>query len=403
LAARQPQPPTASQPPPSTPPCEWSRLRPQQLQEEVSAVLAPTGTDAVLLADPEGCRLVAIHADVPLIPASTLKLLTAAAALHHLGPDYRFATEFFRDPAGHLKVKGYGDPLLISEVVADLARDLARHVAAYGDLVVDDGWFEQPLFIPGRSTSLQPYDAPNGALCVNFNTVFFKREAGRPVSAEPQTPLLPFARQKIEAAGETGGRIGLSAGAAENVRYGGELIQYFLSQAGVQGQGGIRSGRVTADDRMIYRHRSPYPLTEVVQKLMAHSNNFMANQLFIATGIAVEGPPGTLAKAQAVVHRYARETLGLRQLKLVEGSGISRGNRMSAADLLRVLDALAPYYHLLRQEGREYYKTGTLDGIRTRAGYLEGRDGTLYRFVVLRNTPGATTEAVMAVLMRHLT
>jgi D-alanyl-D-alanine carboxypeptidase/D-alanyl-D-alanine-endopeptidase (penicillin-binding protein 4) len=356
----------------------------------------------VALADAEGCRLVAIHADTPLIPASTLKLLTAAAALHHLGPNHRFRTDFYVDGAGNLKVKGYGDPLLISEVVADLARELAQRLSGYEDLIIDDGWFEQPLYIPGRSTSLQPYDAPNGALCVNFNTVFFKRQGGRPVSAETQTPLLPFARSKIEASGEEKGRITLSAGAAENVRYSGELLQHFLALAGVRGSGIIRSGRVTSEDQPIFRHLSPYPLTEVIQKLMAYSNNFMANQLFITTGIATSEPPGTLTKAQAAVRRYGREELHLQQLTLVEGSGISRDNRMSAEDLLRVLDAFAPYYGLLRHEDREYYKTGTLDGIRTRAGYVEGKGGRLYRFVVLLNTPGATTEAVMQMIKQQL-
>jgi D-alanyl-D-alanine carboxypeptidase/D-alanyl-D-alanine-endopeptidase (penicillin-binding protein 4) len=287
-------------------------------------------------------------------------------------------------------------------VVADLTRTLARHLASYGDLIIDDSWFKQPLYIPGKSTSLQPYDAPNGALCVNFNTVFFTHRNGEPVSAEPQTPLLAFARQKIAASGQVKGRIGLSAGAAENVRYSGELFRYFLNQAGVTGGGAIRSGRVNPQDKRIYRHESPYPLTEVIRKLMAFSNNFMANQLFITTGITAFAPPGTLAKAKAAVQRYAGDILGLRHLTLVEGSGISHANRLSADDLLRVLDAFAPHYDLLRYEDGEYYKTGTLDGIRTRAGYLEGKDGRLYRFVVLRNTPGTTTDAVMAVLKKYL-
>jgi D-alanyl-D-alanine carboxypeptidase/D-alanyl-D-alanine-endopeptidase (penicillin-binding protein 4) len=370
------------------------------VQKEIRSLLGPG--DAVILADPQGCRLVAIHAQSPLVPASTLKLLTASAALHYLGPDYRFVTDFFVDGAGNLKIKGYGDPLLISEVVADLTQALARHLRAYEDLIIDDHYFKQPLYIPGRSTSLQPYDAPNGALCVNFNTVFFTRRNGELVSAEAQTPLLPFAREKIKASGQAKGRIGLSAGAAENVRYSGELFRYFLKRAGVPGRGTIRSGRVTAADTRIYRHQSPYPLTEVIRRLMAFSNNFMANQLFITTGIKAAEPPGTLAKAQAAVSHYAGEILGLRQLKLVEGSGISRKNRLSAKDLVRVLDAFAPHYDLLRYEEGEYYKTGTLDGIRTRAGYLEGKDGRLYRFVVLSNTPQTTTEPVMAVLKKHL-
>ena len=403
-ADSRPDQPAAPETPLPPSPCEWS----PKVQDELRNLLEPT--DAALLADPDGCRLVAINAQKSLVPASTLKLLTAAAALHHLGPDYRFPTEVFTDGAGNLKIKGYGDPLLISEVVATLAHSVAGRLAnsqpgglvGYGDLIIDDGWFKQPLYIPGRSHTLQPYDAPNGALCVNFNTVFFKRHDGQPVSAEEQTPLLPFARKKINASGQAKGRIGLSAGAAENVRYSGELLAHFLELEGIQRSGSIRSGSVAPEDKEIYRHLSPYPLTEVIKKLMAFSNNFMANQLFIATGIKAMGPPGTLAKAKGAVTRYAHEELGLKHLELVEGSGISRRNRMTAEDLLRVLEVFSPYYDLLRKEGREYYKTGTLEGVRTRAGYLEGRDGRLYRFVVLRNTPGATTEAVMQLFRTHL-
>lgn len=403
-AATQADQPPAPEPPLPSSPCEW----PPKLQDELRHLLKPT--DAVLLTDPEGCRLVAVNAQKSLVPASTLKLLTATAALHHLGPDYRFPTEIFIDGAGNLKIKGYGDPLLISEVVAALAHNVASHLAdgqaggstGYGDLIIDDGWFKQPLYIPGRSNTLQPYDAPNGALCVNFNTVFFKRRNGQPVSAEEQTPLVPFALRKIEISGQAKGRIGLSAGAAENVRYSGELLAYFLEQEGAQRRGHIRSGGVTPDDIMIYRHLSPFPLSEVIKKLMAFSNNFMANQLFIATGIKAMGPPGTLAKAVEAVTRYARNELGIQRLTMVEGSGISRRNRVTAEDLLRVLEVFSPYYKLLRQEGREYYKTGTLDGVHTRAGYIEGEDGRLYRFVVLRNTPGATTEVVMQILKAHL-
>lgn len=403
-AATQADQPPAPKPPLPSSPCEWL----PKLQDELRHLLKPT--DAVLLTDPDGCRLVAVNAQKSLVPASTLKLLTAAAALHFLGPDYRFPTEVFTDRAGNLKIKGYGDPLLISEVVTALAHTVASHLAndqvggltGYGDLVIDDGWFKQPLYIPGRSNTLQPYDAPNGALCVNFNTVFFKRRNGQPVSAEEQTPLVPFALKKIEISGQAEGRIGLSAGAAENVRYSGELLAYFLEQEGVQRRGRIRSGRVTPDDKKIYRHLSPFPLTEVIKKLMAFSNNFMANQLFIAMGIKAIGPPGSLAKAKQTITRYARDELGLQHLELAEGSGISRRNRITAEDLLRVLEAFSPYYSLLRQEGQEYYKTGTLEGVHSRAGYLEGKDGRLYRFVVLRNTPGATTEAVMQILKAHL-
>ncbi|MCK4620156.1 MAG: D-alanyl-D-alanine carboxypeptidase, partial [Desulfobacterales bacterium] len=53
--------------------------------------------DAVLVADHQGRIIVSKNADKKLIPASTLKILTSLVAIHYLGPDYRFITEFYLD------------------------------------------------------------------------------------------------------------------------------------------------------------------------------------------------------------------------------------------------------------------------------------------------------------------
>ena len=120
--------------------------------------------------------------------------------MHYLGPEHRFRTEFFIDNNSNLKIKGFGDPLLISEIVRKISHLLATLLSQstiINDLIVDDSYFNQPLTIPGISSSSQPYDAPNGALCVNFNTVFFKHTESGYISAEPQTPLLPYAEKII--------------------------------------------------------------------------------------------------------------------------------------------------------------------------------------------------------------
>ena len=196
------------------------------------------------------------NADTLLIPASTLKLLTSLAALHYLGEDFRFKTEFYLDPDQNLVIKGYGDPLLISEELKEIAKTLATHISTYKDLVLDTSYFDEPLVIPGVTSSLQPYDSPNGALCVNFNTVFFKKNTtGKFVSAEPQTPLLPFVLPKIKASRLSQGRILLSSEDDECVQYAGHMFQYFLSENGAAGSGEIRVG----ENRYIQRQVDLYP------------------------------------------------------------------------------------------------------------------------------------------------
>jgi len=359
--------------------------------------------DAVAVASPDGRILAAIHSDCLLVPASILKVLTSLAALHYLGAEYRFPTDFFATPEGHLIVKGYGDPLLVSERLSGIAAELAVQTRNVDHLLLDDSYFVHSIAIPGRSRSAQPYDAPNGALCVNFNTVSFERRNGGWVSAEPQTPLLPAIVPKIEATGLKSGRITLAADRQESLNYAGELMGHFLREAGVTTQGTIACGTADpAKDRLLWRHYSDKCLTEVIAVLLNYSNNFIANQLLLTIGAQAYLPPGDLDKGVLALRAYYESVLGHKTGFLAEGSGLSRQNRLSADTMLDILDKFAPYHALMRQQGRQYYKTGTLSDVRTRAGYLSAADGGYYRFVVMLNTPGRTTDAVMRVIEREL-
>ena len=81
--------------------------------------------DSILVTDANGQILLEKNADKKRIPASILKIFSSLVALHYLGDDYRFPTEFYLDGQSNLKIKGYGDPLLISEVVSKISQILA--------------------------------------------------------------------------------------------------------------------------------------------------------------------------------------------------------------------------------------------------------------------------------------
>jgi D-alanyl-D-alanine carboxypeptidase/D-alanyl-D-alanine-endopeptidase (penicillin-binding protein 4) len=355
--------------------------------------------DAALVVTPQGGERLAVHPDLPLVPASTLKLLTSLVALEHLGADHRFTTEFWLDPQRNLIIRGGGDPLLVSETVAAICAALAERLPqrALNDILLDDRFFAQPLLIPGVGRSLEPYDAGNGALCVNFNTVAFARREGVLVSAEPQTPLLPGVLDHVRRSGLAQGRITLPAADRAALLYAGELFRHFLQHHGVACRGRLRPGAADPErDTLIYRHRSETTLEGVLRQLLAHSNNFVANQVLLASGAAAAGPPADLRKAVGTARRYAAERLGIAAPVLAEGSGISRANRLSARNLVRVLQAFAPHRHLMRCEGRERFKTGTLAGVQTRAGYLEdGRGEVALFYAVLVNTPGGSIAPIM--------
>jgi len=355
-----------------------------------------TQNDAALLTDAHGNIFYQKNAAKALVPASVLKVFTALTALYYLGPDYRFGTDLYQDAQGNLKVKGYGDPSFISEDLLEIAETMKGHFRNFNDLILDAAYFKTPIVIPGREFSNNPYDAPNGALCVNYNTVYFKWRNGVRVSAETQTPLLPIALKRIRQSGLKTGRITFSHNHKEITLYTGHLLRFFLAKEGIKIKGTVKIGLINPGrDTLILERRSKFELTQVISRLLEYSNNFTANQLLIACGAKAYGAPGDLDKGLKAARVFARDVLKLGNLQIAEGSGISRQNRITALTTLKILNAFEPYHYLMRHQGREFYKTGSLTGVKTRAGYVQAGNGQLYRFVVMLNTPGKSAGAVM--------
>jgi len=358
-------------------------------------------TDSFLVATPEGKVLFEKNAAKQRIPASTLKVLTALAALDHFGPLHSFKTEFYGDRFGNLKIKGYGDPLLVSEILQHIATILSRKSESFQNIILDVTYFESRIMVPGCDHTTNPYDAPVGALCANFNTVAFKRKKnGRIYSTESQTPMVPFMVRQIRAQGLNSGRRTFTHDSRDGALYVGELLRYMLKERGIKVRGNIRFGSVTPKDTLIFTYRSVFPLETVVEKMLHSSSNFMANQIFLALGASVYGPPGNLAKGVRATQAYAKRELGLTHIRIVEGSGLSRENRLSAYDMLAVLEKFKPYKDLLKGHDHVRYKTGSLNGIRARAGYIESDRFGPCAFAVFFNRKGSNPQAMVRCLKR---
>jgi D-alanyl-D-alanine carboxypeptidase/D-alanyl-D-alanine-endopeptidase (penicillin-binding protein 4) len=364
-----------------------------------------TSQDAFLLASPDGKIIFSKNADKKLIPASTLKVLTSLVAIHFLGENYKFPTDFYIDADANLIIKGYGDPLLISEEIIKIAPAIKTHTDFINHIILDDTFFEKPLTIPGTVMgSLQPYDAPNGALCVNFNTVNFKIINKTIVSAESQTPIVDIARKKIKSVNSKSGRILLTNNSDEITRYAGEIFYYFLKKQGIKIKGSIQLGKVNYDnDKLIYRYLSQFDLSGIISRLLEYSNNFMANQILLTTGAKVFGAPATIEKGIKAAKKFVSQRFDIKdagEISFVEGSGISRNNQLTAQTFLKLLHEFKPYHDLMKNKDNQYYKTGTLNGIHTRVGYIVSATNELYPFIVFINTPGKTTEPVMKQLKK---
>ncbi|MBM9536427.1 D-alanyl-D-alanine carboxypeptidase/D-alanyl-D-alanine-endopeptidase [Desulfobulbus alkaliphilus] len=351
------------------------------------------GKNAYGVADRDGRMIDACNPDLPLIPASVLKIGTALAAHHILGDDYRFRTEFYVDHRDNLFIKGFGDPMLVTEEMAFIVEQLHRSgLRRVRTLYVDSSAFALTDQVPGRGGSTNPYDAPVGPLSVNFNTAYLAVDAeGGIHSAEPQTPTLPLFRELAQGLSPGLHRINICGSGpcdleTRMAQYGGELLHNLLDKAGIPvvAVGGLQ--KVPPDDqvRLLYRHYSTWSLAEINVAMLEYSSNVIANLLFLACGAQRYGYPATWEKARQAVSMEITHLVGQERaagLNQEEGSGLSRRNRVTVRTMLSLLEAFRPYTDLLRQQGKVSMKTGTMTGVAAAAGYLtNGR-----AFVILLN------------------
>jgi serine-type D-Ala-D-Ala carboxypeptidase/endopeptidase (penicillin-binding protein 4) len=352
------------------------------VKEDVAA-LAPSGL--VLVMDAAGNELVAQNIDKPFVPASVTKIVTAWLAMEVLGGDYRFETRFYLDDKRKLYVRGGGDPFLISEELAPLATDL---VAAIGTkpitgIVLDASYYPSNLRVPGIVNTDEAYNALNSALAVNFNTVNAVRSGNKVRSAETQTPITPLAITQFRLRGPNGkGRISLSQDPTVSLQYAGELIAAFIARAGGSVKGKISTGTVPAGLKPVYVHQQSRTLSQILVELLRASNNYIANQVFLEIGAHRLGGPVSLEKSLRVANEMLAAHGLADAIHLEEGSGISRDNRFTARGLAKVLELFAPHANLLRGRDGGMNKTGSLDGVRTLAGYANTSSHGQVRFVI---------------------
>ena len=344
---------------------------------------------AALLVQEGGQAVVSHNPDMPLMPASTMKVLTALAALDTWGRDYHFETDFYQDGEGRLWVKGRADPYLVSEELDLIAQGLkAAGVTRVTGIGLDDTYFDPDVEIAGRSATDNPYDAPVTALAVNFNTVNLVHSGGNVASAEPQTPLTETARRFGKMGGAGTQRVNLKQRPTA-LGYFGELFAAKLQAAGIQVTGGQQIAATPVGAKLVYRHKNSRTLAAMLTPTLKYSNNFVANALFLRLADPQGKARVSMAAAQRAMTEFARRKFKWTDFKIEDGAGLSRGNRLSARQLVDVMVAFAPNLDLMPvHEGNNDVraKTGTLTGVSCYAGYVR-RGGAWTPFALMINQP----------------
>ncbi len=365
---------------------------------------------SVILRSPTGEVLVSLNPDRALIPASVVKIPLAQVALTTLGEDFRFETHFYRNNDGDLLIRGLGDPFLVSEEIGRITDTLAEQgLERVRRLILDDSGFEPNPDLPLEQNSSQPYAARSSALAVNFNTVNLAWTSERRlISGESQTPLTPLARElgaRLSPGDDQ--RINLGEDPVAGLQQAAQLFRLFLEESGITVQDPqFYRETVTDEWALLYRHFNSRSLRDNLDGLLRYSNNFIANQVFLTLGAQESGYPATVEASRAVLQQQLSALYGEnfgrdpQSLLMVEGSGLSRAQRSSAAGMMRILEVFMPYAELLPETNGVLRKSGTLTGVYNYAGYIPGPDG-LYPFVILTNQ-AVNNRAQIQRLLRSL-
>ena len=358
------------------------------------------------VSDKQGNIISSCNSDTPYIPASILKIPTALAAFSILGHKYRFKTRFFTDSRDNLYIKGFGDPLLISEEIMLILDELKqRGVQRINSIYIDTSSFALEQQVPGRESTDNPYDAPVGPVVVNFNSVAVRVTRNRTiVSGEPQTPTLPIMQQAAKNYLPGSYRINVCTGhchpESQMARYTTELFRAMQKKAGISGQGESGIKEVPPDARLVYEHLNSKDLEYLSMSFLKYSSNFIANLVYLACGAEKFGYPASWAKADRAVHQELVKQLGQKIASAIiqeEGAGLSRNNRITARSMLTVLKEFRPHAYLLGKRMGVLTKSGSMKGIYNYAGYL--KDGSGY--VIMLNQSRNTRRAVLARLKKR--
>lgn len=372
----------------------------------------PAGSVGLAVTAGDGPMLAARHARRPMLPASTTKLVTAAAALRILGPDHRFVTRVYVTRApdasgvvdGDLVIVGGGDPVLSTPTYrrrvnmtrpATSLRRLAEHTRRGGVRRVTGR-------VRGDASVLAHEPVAAGwrdSYLASLNTA---RASGLTVDAG----LRLFRR---------GGQL-RGAPAGNPARRTARELDRLLDRRGVRVAGKPAVGRLPPGAVEVARIASP-PLSELLAHTLRFSDNQLADGIFRMLGAAI-GDPTWRGSAEAARAALVDVDVAWRGMHLADGSGLSRRNRLSAEALVRLLAVMAdgplrrPWLRLLpvagrtgtmanrltgtQAVGRVHAKTGTLRDVRALAATVPGRGGHDHHVAVLANDVPTFGDAAAA-------
>ena len=373
-----------------------------------------------------------------LMPASTNKLYTCAAALHFLEKDHQFGTDVFSDTK-NLILKGGGDPDLSIKELDSLALEVSKKYKNIDTLFIDDTFLDSLNYGEGWMWDEGPwwYAAPISALSVNDNCIDFYIKpslAGEAASIDyyPKTSFIKFKNESITVQDSVQKRLKIDRDWVLNKNnfnaYGeiidtsdvdtlyrniydpstftGVLFKESLQKYGAKVKAISKKKTLNKSYKKISNHLSK-PLIHSATNLMNESDNLTA-ELFVKSIGALDTLPGTWEVGLDSIKSFlAKEALiDTSNIRLADASGVSRYNLTSAAQLNSLLKWMYNSEYkddfistlpgggwenstlekrLIDEGDKVRAKTGGLSGVRNLAGYIKSKKYGDVAFSILMN------------------
>ena len=372
-------------------------------------------------------------------PASVTKALTTLYGLETLGPDHRFATRVLATGPinegvleGDLILAGGGDPTLLTDDLAALAgstfaaglRQVKGRLLVWGNALPGEREIE-----PGQLDQLD-YNPSLGGLNLNFNRVFFewaRNGADYTVSMDARSdtrrPLVTVARMQVvdrslpvytytegRAVDEwtvAKGALGKAGSRWLPVRfptlYAGEVFRTLAQDAGIALPAATEVQDLP-EARELARFES-VPLRDMLRTMLLYSTNLTAEVIGMAATAQQLGAPEVMRASAQRMAAWLTDRAGIAP-ELTDHSGLSDANRISAGDMVALLNAqgvedrLHPLMKTIAMvdDARRAIpdfpasvqaKTGTLNFVSTLAGYLRTDTGRTLSFAIFALDPAA--------------
>lgn len=316
----------------------------------------------------------------PVNPASNQKVLTAATALHVLGPAYRFTTELRATGSGEsvdaVVLRGDGDPSLDTPRLMQLARAARQQgLRRVGRIYVDQSHFDEQYVPPAfeqQPNEWAPFRAPVSAVALDENAVtlhVLPTKAGEPAKFWFEPPGVVTSSGSIETRAKgTADLVSWQLGAKapgtsellasvvvgglgeglERRRYSRRLsdprlspgfaLRALFDELGVTVDGGVELGKPEAKVQLAYVRSEP--LSQLLYEVGKYSDNFYAEMLLKALAQKTSNKPGSSeAGARAIVAWLERSGIDTQGLVVKNGSGLFDANRVSPRVLVQALTA----------------------------------------------------------------